>query len=161
MGIRNHVIILFVDDISNACPVEKVAAMMRGDFAAAALAMGGCGCYFGEDLDLRFRTMIGTGTNANVAAVVPSIGIGGRAGLQKIVDGIKKTGKPVMGFSIEGRGDLQTAAMRGARLEDASGRERVAARALRFQGIVYLREVRRIGYHDWIVELSDRWQRAG
>jgi (2R)-sulfolactate sulfo-lyase subunit beta len=62
---------------------------------------------FGEDLDLFFRTMIGTGRNPNVAAVVV---IGIEPGwTQKIVDGIKETGKPVAGFAIERRGDLQTA----------------------------------------------------
>ena len=82
---------------------------------------------FGEDLDLHFRTMIGTGTNPNVAAVVV---IGIEPGwTQKIVDGIKKTGKPVMGFSIEGRGDLQTAAIAAREaqkmLQDASELQRV------------------------------------
>jgi (2R)-sulfolactate sulfo-lyase subunit beta len=63
---------------------------------------------FGEDLELFFRTMIGTGRNANVAAVVV---IGIEPGwTQRIVDGIKQTGKPVEGFAIERRGDLQTAA---------------------------------------------------
>ncbi len=105
VGIRNHVIILPVDDISNAC-VEKVAAMVPGTLP---LPHAYGRLQFGEDLDLHFRTMIGTGTNPNVAAVVV---IGIEPGwTQKIVDGIKKTGKPVMGFSIEGRGDLQTAAI--------------------------------------------------
>ena len=63
---------------------------------------------FGEDLELFFRTMIGIGSNPNVAAVVV---IGIEPGWTKrIVDGIAKTGKPVAGFSIEGRGDLKTAA---------------------------------------------------
>src|SRR2546423_15232298 len=52
--------------------------------------------------------MIGTGSNPNVAACVV---IGIEPGwTQKIVDGIAKTGKPVAGFSIEGRGDIKTAA---------------------------------------------------
>src|SRR5438067_11418011 len=77
---------------------------------------------FGEDLDLFFRTIIGTGANPNVAAAVV---IGIEPGwTQRIVDGIKKTGKPVAGFAIEGRGDLQTAtdAARVAQqfLQDAS-----------------------------------------
>ena len=60
---------------------------------------------FGEDLELLFRTLIGTGASPNVAAVVV-IGIepewSGR-----IVDGIAETGKPVRGFSIERSGDLK------------------------------------------------------
>jgi (2R)-sulfolactate sulfo-lyase subunit beta len=61
---------------------------------------------FGEDLDLHFRTIIGTGANPNVAACIV---IGIEPGWTKrIVDGIAKTGKPVVGFSIEGHGDLET-----------------------------------------------------
>src|ERR1035437_2689075 len=52
--------------------------------------------------------MIGTGSNPNVAAVVV-IGIE-QGWTQRIVDGIAKTGKPVKGFSIEGKGDLRTIA---------------------------------------------------
>jgi len=52
--------------------------------------------------------MIGTGANPNVAAVVV-IGIE-PDWTQKIVDGIAATGKPVQGFSIEKKGDIQTIA---------------------------------------------------
>src|SRR5918999_4717218 len=104
VGVRNHVIILPVDDISNAC-AEKVAAMVPGTLA---LPHAYGRLQFGEDLDLFFRTMIGTGRNANVAAA-GVIGIE-PVWKQRIVDGIKETGKPVAGFAIEGRGDLQTAA---------------------------------------------------
>ena len=63
---------------------------------------------FGEDLELHFRTMIGTGSNPNVAACVV---IGIEPGWTKrIVDGIAKTGKPVVGFSIEQNGDINTIA---------------------------------------------------
>jgi (2R)-sulfolactate sulfo-lyase subunit beta len=118
VGVRNHVIILPVDDISNAC-VEKVAAMVPGTLP---LPHAYGRLQFGEDLDLFFRTLIGTGRNPNVAAVVV---IGIEPGwTQKIVDGIAETGKPVAGFAIERRGDLQTAcdAARVAQkfLQDAS-----------------------------------------
>ncbi len=118
VGVRNHVILLPVDDISNAC-VEKVAAMVPGTLP---LPHAYGRLQFGEDLDLFFRTIIGTGKNANVAAVVV---IGIEPGwTQRIVDGIKETGKPVAGFAIERRGDLQTAtdAARVAQkfLQDAS-----------------------------------------
>src|SRR3954469_22547746 len=104
VGVRNHVIILPVDDISNSC-AEMVGNNIKGTLA---LPHAYGRLQFGEDLDLFFRTMIGTGSNPNVAAVVV---IGIEPGwTQKIVDGIAKTGKPVAGFSIEGRGDLQTAA---------------------------------------------------
>src|SRR5438105_13148974 len=88
VGVRNHVIILALDDISNAC-VEKVAAMVPGTLAMPH-AYGRL--QFGEDLELFFRTIIGTGANANVAAVVV---IGIEPGwTQKVVDGRPKNGKP-------------------------------------------------------------------
>jgi (2R)-sulfolactate sulfo-lyase subunit beta len=104
VGVRNHVIILPVDDISNAA-CEAVANNIKGTMA---LPHAYGRLQFGEDLDLHFRTIIGTGCNANVAAVVV---IGIEAGwTKKIVDGIAETGKPVMGFSIEGNGDIKTIA---------------------------------------------------
>src|SRR2546430_13501267 len=104
VGVRNHVIILSVDDISNNC-VEMVGNLIKSTLA---LPHSYGRLQFGEDLDLHFRTMIGTGSNPNVAAAII---IGIEPGwTQKIVDGIKKTGKPVEGFAIERRGDLQTAA---------------------------------------------------
>ena len=123
VGVRNHVIILPVDDISNAC-AEKVAAMVPGTLC---LPHAYGRLQFGEDLELFFRTIIGTGCNPNVAAVVV---IGIEPGwTQKVVDGIKKTGKPVEGFAIERRGDFQTAAdaARVAQtfLQDASEHQRV------------------------------------
>jgi (2R)-sulfolactate sulfo-lyase subunit beta len=104
VGVRNHVVILPVDDISNAC-AEKVAAMVPGTLC---LSHAYGRLQFGEDLELFFRTIIGTGANPNVAAAVV---IGIEPGwTQRIVDGIAKTDKAVTGFAIEGRGDLQTAA---------------------------------------------------
>ncbi len=104
VGVRNHVIILPVDDISNAA-CEAVANNIKGTMAIPH-AYGRL--QFGEDLDLHFRTIIGTGANANVAAVIV---IGIEAGwTKKIVDGIAATGKPVFGFSIEGKGDIRTIA---------------------------------------------------
>src|SRR5207302_5369135 len=98
------VAILPVDDISNAA-CEAVANNIKGTLA---LPHAYGRLQFGDDLELHFRTMIGTGSNPNVAAVVV---IGIEPGwTQRIVDGIKKTGKPVAGFAIERRGDLQTAA---------------------------------------------------
>ncbi|HWB55165.1 MAG TPA: UxaA family hydrolase [Tepidisphaeraceae bacterium] len=103
VGVRNHVAILPVDDISNAC-VEKIAANVPGTLA---LPHAYGRLQFGEDLELFFRTMIGTGANPNIAAVIV---VGIEPGwTQRIVDGIAKTGKPVQGFAIERRGDLQTA----------------------------------------------------
>ena len=101
-GVRNHVLILPVDDISNAA-VEAVGNNIKGTLAVPH-AYGRL--QFGEDLDLHFRTMIGTGSNPNVAACIV---IGIEPGWTKIiVGGIAKTGKPVEGFSIEQNGDLKT-----------------------------------------------------
>jgi (2R)-sulfolactate sulfo-lyase subunit beta len=104
VGVRNHVVILPVDDISNAA-CEAVANNIKGTLA---LPHAYGRLQFGADLELFFRTMIGTGANPNVAAVVV---IGIEPGwTERIVQGIAKTGKPVAGFSIERHGDLQTIA---------------------------------------------------
>jgi (2R)-sulfolactate sulfo-lyase subunit beta len=104
VGVRNHVVILPLDDLSNAA-CESVANNIKGTLAIPH-AYGRL--QFGEDLDTFFRTLIGTGANPNVAAVVV---IGIEDGWTKrVVDGIKKTGKPVTGFGIEGSGDIMTVA---------------------------------------------------
>jgi (2R)-sulfolactate sulfo-lyase subunit beta len=104
VGIRNHVVILPLDDLSNAA-AEAVANNIQGTLA---LPHAYGRLQFGEDLELLFRTLIGTGSNPNVAAcVVIGIEPGWTA---RIVDGIAKTGKPVTGFSIEGNGDIATIA---------------------------------------------------
>ena len=104
VGIRNHVVILPLDDLSNsAC--EAVANNIKGTLA---LPHAYGRLQFGVDLDLHFRTLIGTGCNPNVAAVIV-IGIEPQW-TNKIVEGIAVTGKPVMGFSIEQNGDLNTIA---------------------------------------------------
>jgi (2R)-sulfolactate sulfo-lyase subunit beta len=104
VGVRNHVIILPLDDLSNAA-CEAVANNIKGTLA---LPHAYGRLQFGEDLDLHFRTLIGTGANPNVAAVVV-IGIEDQW-TKRVVDGIAKTGKPVTGFGIEGTGDLGTIA---------------------------------------------------
>jgi (2R)-sulfolactate sulfo-lyase subunit beta len=104
VGVRNHVIILPLDDLSNAA-CEAVANNIKGTMA---LPHAYGRLQFGEDLDLHFRTLIGTGANPNVAAVVV-IGIEDQW-TKRVVDGIAKTGKPVTGFGIEGHGDIATVA---------------------------------------------------
>ena len=101
-GVRNHVVILPVDDISNAA-AEMVGNNIKGTLA---IPHSYGRLQFGADLELFFRTIIGTGRNPNVAAVVV---IGIEPGWTKrVVEGISETGKPVAGFSIEGQGDLST-----------------------------------------------------
>jgi (2R)-sulfolactate sulfo-lyase subunit beta len=104
VGIRNHVLIVSVDDISNAA-VEGVAHLIRGTLA---LPHPYGRLQFGDDLDLTFNTLIGTGKNPNVAAVIV-IGIEPNW-TDYITSQIAETGKPVAGFSIERSGDLKTIA---------------------------------------------------
>ncbi len=104
VGVRNHVVLLPLDDLSNAA-CEAVANTIKGTLA---LPHAYGRLQFGADLDLHFRTLIGIGSNPNVAAVVV---IGIEDGwTQRVVDGIAKAGKPVTGFGIEGTGDIGTIA---------------------------------------------------
>jgi (2R)-sulfolactate sulfo-lyase subunit beta len=102
VGVRNHVLVLPLDDISNAAAVG-VSQIIRSTIA---LPHPYGRLQFGEDLELFFRTMIGTGRNPNVAAVVV-IGIEDNW-TKKLAEGIAETGKPVEAFSIERYGDLKT-----------------------------------------------------
>ncbi|HYF19980.1 MAG TPA: UxaA family hydrolase [Ramlibacter sp.] len=122
VGVRNHVIILPLDDLSNAA-AEAVAHNIKGTLA---IPHPYGRLQFGADLELHFRTLIGTGCNPNVAAVVV---IGIEDGWTKrVVDGIAATGKPVAGFGIEGHGDHDTImrASKAARqfVQDASELQR-------------------------------------
>ena len=105
VGIRNFVVIMSVDDISNAA-VEGVARLIRG---TTALTHPYGRLQFGEDLQLTFDTLIGTGRNPNIAAIIV-IGIE-PSWTDYVVKGIAETGKPVAGFSIERQGDLKTIEM--------------------------------------------------
>jgi (2R)-sulfolactate sulfo-lyase subunit beta len=102
VGVRNYVLLLPVDDLSNAA-CQAVANNIQGTLA---IPHPYGRLQFGADLDLHFRTLIGTGSNPNVAAVVV-IGIE-EGWTKRVVDGIAKTGKPVTGFGIEGYGDHET-----------------------------------------------------
>jgi (2R)-sulfolactate sulfo-lyase subunit beta len=104
VGVRNHVVILPLDDLSNAA-CEAVAHNVKGTLA---LPHAYGRLQFGADLDLHFRTLIGTGANPNVAAVIV-IGIEPQW-TGRVVGGIRKTGKPVEGFWIEQHGDINTIA---------------------------------------------------
>lgn len=104
VGVRNHVILLPLDDLSNAACLA-VENHVKGTLA---LPHHYGRLQFGADLELHFRTLIGIGSNPNVAAVVV-IGIEPEW-TRVITDGIAKTGKPVFGFSIEQNGDINTVA---------------------------------------------------
>jgi len=102
VGIRNHVVVLPVDDISNAA-AEGVARLIPD---ALAIPHPYGRLQFGEDLELHFRTLIGSAANPNVAAAIV-IGIEPNW-TERVVKGIRASGKPVEGFSIERFGDLNT-----------------------------------------------------
>jgi (2R)-sulfolactate sulfo-lyase subunit beta len=104
VGVRNHVVLLPLDDLSNAA-CESVANNIKGTLA---LPHAYGRLQYGEDLEIYFRTLIGIGSNPNVAAVVV-IGIED-SWTNKVVDGIARTGKPVAGFGIELHGDIATVA---------------------------------------------------
>ena len=93
-------IILPVDDLSNAA-VEAVAAVVQGTMA---LPHPYGRLQFGPDLDLHFRTLIGTGCNPNVAAVVV-IGIEPNW-TRRVADGIAASGKPWSPCRSRARGPL-------------------------------------------------------
>ena len=102
VGVRNHVVILPVDDLSNTA-AEAVANNVKGTLA---IPHPYGRLQFGADLELHFRTLIGAGSNPNVAAVIV-IGIE-EGWTKRVVDGIAATGKPVTGFGIELHGDHDT-----------------------------------------------------
>ena len=104
VGVRNHVVILALDDLSNAA-CEAVENNIKGTLA---LPHAYGRLQFGEDLRLFFRTIIGMGSNPNVAAAVV-IGIEPEW-TNIIVEGIRETGKPVSGFAIERHGQITTVA---------------------------------------------------
>lgn len=100
VGIRNHVAIIPVDGLSNTCALN-VAKIIHG---VEAITHPFGELQFGKDLDLFFRTIIGVGSNPNVAAAVV-IGVE-PDWTDKIASGIASTGKPVASFYIERYGDF-------------------------------------------------------
>jgi (2R)-sulfolactate sulfo-lyase subunit beta len=130
VGVRNHVLVLPVDDLSNRV-AEQTAQAVPGTIA---IPHPYGRLQYGEDLELFFRTLIGTGANPNVAAAIV-VGIE-PVWAGRVAEGIARTGKPVEALAIEGSGDLRTverASRLAARLlQDASElpREPVALREL-------------------------------
>jgi len=102
VGVRNHVLILPLDDLSNTAAIG-VSKLIRG---TTVIPHPYGRLQFGRDLDLFFHTLAGTGSNPNVASVI-IIGIE-ENWANKVADEIAKTGKPVEVFPIEGYGDLKT-----------------------------------------------------
>ena len=122
VGIRNHVLIIPLDDLSNSAAVG-VEHLIHG---TRAVPHPYGRLQFGDDLDLMFKTLSGFGKNPNVASAIV-IGIEDKWA-SKVADEIAKTGKHVETVGIEGNGDLRTVekASRLARymVQDASEKRR-------------------------------------
>ena len=102
VGVRNHVLILPVDDLANAA-AQAVENNVKGTLA---IPHPYGRLQFGADLELHFRTLIGAGSNPNVAAAVVICIEDTWA--KKVADGIRASGKPVAHFGIEQHGDHDT-----------------------------------------------------
>src|SRR5260370_36591771 len=92
IGVRNHVVILPVDDLSNAA-AQAVENNIKGTLA---LPHPYGRLQFGADLDLHFRTLIGTGSTPDVAPVV--VVCIGEEWAKKEAAGIRATRKTVGAF---------------------------------------------------------------
>jgi (2R)-sulfolactate sulfo-lyase subunit beta len=99
LGVRNHVVVLSLDD----CLDATGSAIAREAKCALALAADYARPQTPGDASLGDRTMIGTATNPNVAGVVILASESGRA--KAIVDAIARSGKPVAGFAIASERD--------------------------------------------------------
>src|SRR2546423_13191633 len=95
VGVRNHVVILPVDDLSNAA-AQAVENNIKGTMA---LPHPYGRLQFGADLELHFRTLIGTGSNPNVAALVGVCIEEG--GAKKVAGRNRATGKPGAHFGLQ------------------------------------------------------------
>ena len=120
VGVRNHVLILPVDDLSNAAP-QAVENNVKG---ALAIPHPYGRLQFGADLDLHFRTLIGAGSNPNVAAVVVICIEDGWA--KKVANAIAATGKPVSYFGIEQHGGVRAGLAQRTDARDLHVRRRLA-----------------------------------
>lgn len=102
VGVRNYILLITVDDISNAV-VEAVEKAVAGTLA---IPHPYGRLQFGKDLELLFKTLIGTGSNPNVAAAIV-VGIEPKWATI-VAEGIAKTKKPVEAFWVEGSGQIKT-----------------------------------------------------
>ena len=104
-GVRNHVLIIPVDDLSNAA-AEAVANNIKGTMA---LPHPYGRLQFGADLDLTFRTLAGQGRNPNCAAAIV-IGIEPKW-TDYIVEEIAEGPASPGGLQHRAHGDLKTIEM--------------------------------------------------
>lgn len=129
-GIRNYVLLLPLDAVS--CQICRGVNQLINGTKTFYHPYGRM--QFGKDLELHFRTLIGTGCNPNVAAVIV-IGIEPEW-TRVVAEGVAKTGKPVVSFASTGNGDLRTIeaasrkAMEYVRYATGLKRERVSLKDL-------------------------------
>lgn len=110
VGIRNHVLIL----PTSICAAQVASAMARRvPGCVAACHAYGC-CQVGADARLTFRTLLNTGANPNVGAMVV-VGLG-REGLEPLaaLQAVEGLGKPARGIVIQDEGGSVKAVDRGA-----------------------------------------------
>ena len=144
-----------MDDLSNAA-AEAVGSRSQG---RCALPHAYGRLQFGADLELHFRTLIGTGANPNVAAVVV-IGIEPNW-TARLADGIAATGKPVDAFAIEGN-RRPAHHRRAARVPPSSCRTPPSSGASRSSAasIMSQHQVRRVRHHHRARVMPDRRRRS-
>ena len=125
IGIRNHVLMLPLDAVSSV--VCRAVSNIVGGTISIYHPYGRM--QFGADLGLHFRTLIGTGSNPNVAAVIV-VGIE-PVWTKKVAEGIAQTGKPVAAFWTVDNGDFKTIEMAARKAKEfvhyATGLEKVEA----------------------------------
>jgi len=153
VGVRQPCLVLPLDDLSNAA-CEAVANNIKGTLA---LPHAYGRLQFGADLELFFRTIIGTGANPNVAAVVV---IGIEDGWTKrVVDGIAKDRQA--GHRLRDRGPWRPddGRTRGACRQGLRAMGlRAQARGMRHVRAVGVNQMRRERHHHRPRLLPDRRQ---
>ncbi len=101
VGVRNHVALIAVDH-AGAPVVEGVSKLIRG---TTAVSHQYGRLQFGEDLELTFETLIGTGCNPNVAAAVV-VGIEPNWTLKVAEEIERRSKKPVRAVHVIGKGTI-------------------------------------------------------
>ena len=112
VGVRNHLAIL-PSVICSSTVGQRITELVPG--SVTTVHQYGCG-QLGPDADLFVRTMVGTGSNPNVGAVIV-VGLGCEtAEAPLIAEGIAKTGKPVELIVIQEAGGSIRTIQQGAQM---------------------------------------------
>ena len=109
IGVRNYVAVIPTVGCANEV-AEAIADKVPG--SKPLLHHQGC-CMIQSDIEVMERTLIGLGSNPNVAAVV-LVGLGCESvSIDKVGDGIAETGKPVESVVIQDIGGFSKAVEKG------------------------------------------------